>query len=209
VSLQELAARLESGWMRPSHIHARKCLPAGREAPRQIRITARVTGADHELSAIALRANRCVGAFAPNREADIVRTADAGFDEQLRHTGREHRAVFEPVVRHAEISIVANQRWPQESGVTVIAAAVDAERHAEPSGTHAKHGSTWTEISLGVDFYQLHAPAVGIRGAEHIAADRIDTRNRFADKRCVAGPPIAPCRFRKELDASRRFTRQS
>ena len=109
VPFQELTARLQSGRVRPSHVGARKRLTPDGKSRRQIRIAARVARADHELSAIALRANRRVDAFAPNGEADIVRAADAGLDEQLRYAGGEHRAVFEPVVRDAEISVVANQ----------------------------------------------------------------------------------------------------
>ena len=160
VPFQELTARLQSRRVRPAHVGARERLASDGKSRRQIRIAARVARADHELSAVALRANRRVDAFAPDGKADIVRTADAGFDEQLRHAGGEHRAVFEPVVRDAEISVVANQRRPQESRVAVIAAAVDAERHAESSGAHAEHRAARAEISLRVDFHQPHASAV-------------------------------------------------
>src|SRR5919106_6601342 len=130
MAFEKFAAGLESCGMRPSHVEARKRLPSDGEARRQIRISARVTRADHELSAIALRANRCIEALAPNGEADIVRSADACFNEQLRDAGGEHRAVFHPIVRDAEISVIANQRRSQESRISVIAAAVNAERHA-------------------------------------------------------------------------------
>jgi hypothetical protein len=65
----------------------------------------------------------------------------------------------------------------------VVAAAVDAERHAEPAGAHAEHCTARTEVPLGVNFHQPNAPAVGIRRAEYIAARRIDAGERLADDR--------------------------
>src|SRR5688572_13526592 len=134
MSFQELTASLKSGRMRPSRIDTCKCLPSDREACRQIRVAAGVAGPHHELSAVPLNANRGVRALASDGEAHVVGPADARFDIQLRHPGCEHRAVFEPVVRDAEVAVVADERRSKEAGVAVVASAVNAKRRAESSG---------------------------------------------------------------------------
>ena len=85
MALQELAARLNAGRVSPPRVETAERLTANGESRREIRIAARVTGAEDELAAIPLHAHRGVGALTPDGKAKIVRAADARFDEELRH----------------------------------------------------------------------------------------------------------------------------
>ena len=114
---------------------------------------------------------------------------------------------FEPVVRDAPIPVVANQRRPQKSRIAMIAAAVDAERHAE-SPVRVRRASHRAAGNIARRKFPsaARASAVRVRGAEYVAAHGIDAREAVADDRRVAGPSIAPCDFANEQDAGRRFS---
>jgi hypothetical protein len=137
-----------------------------------------------------------------------VRTADARLYEQLRHATSEHHTVFEPVVRDAEVPVVADERRAHESRIAVVAACVDPERHAESSGPYTEQASTRTEVALAEGLDELSFPSVRIRGAEHIRAHRIHARDALPEQRRITSPAIAPRGFGEELNACRRLAEQ-
>src|SRR5438093_3653234 len=139
MALQELTAQLHAEAVRPADVGAGEHLASVRERGRHVRLASLMAHTNDERPVIALHPHRFIDAAAAVRAADVVRLADAGFNEELRQAGGEHRAALEIIVRERKVAVIANERRPNEAAVSVIAARVDAERRAELPAARANH----------------------------------------------------------------------
>ena len=98
----------------------------------------------------------------------VLRDAETDLAEQPRRAGHHAGAGFEKVVRQRPVAAVADERRAQESGVGVVAAAVEAERRPVAAGARAPQRARRDRGLLDVELHRPHAMVVGVRGAEGV-----------------------------------------
>ena len=180
------AAQLDSA-VRPAQIDARE-IAAAVFAGRLQRLGPDVADAGDDRPIVALHAHDRIEARAAHAAADVGRRAERRLDLQARDADDEIGAVLEEVVRDAGVFVVADERRAQETGVRMVARAVDPERRAEAARAHADDRVVRAKHALGIGFDHLEPPAVRIRGrkAVVVAVRRLSKRG-FAEETDAAG----------------------
>src|SRR5207248_4241702 len=163
MAFQELAAQLYAKAVRPAEVGSREDLASVREGRRHVGFASRVAHTNDERTVIALNPHRFIDAAAAVRAADVVRLAEARFNEEPRDACGEYRAALEIIVREGKVAVVANKGRADEAAIAVIAARVNAERRAELPAARANHRAAAVKIPLGVGFDQLNGFLVRIR----------------------------------------------
>src|SRR5207253_3381496 len=122
MAFQELAAQLYAEAVRPADVGAREDLASVREGRRHVGFASRVAHTNDEGTVIALNPHRFIDAAAAVRAADVVRLAEARFNEEPRDACGEYRAALEIIVREGKVAVVANKGRADEAAIAVIAA---------------------------------------------------------------------------------------